>query len=114
MLKSGKLSPTDIKKFEEIYYGKDDDSVYVNAIRLLSDCLAKAYGKNVIILIDEYDVPLENSYFNGFYDKMINLIRSAFESALKTNSSLEFAVLTGCLRISKAFLQVLIILKSIP
>ena len=58
-------------------------------------------GKNVIILIDEYDVPLENSYFCKFYDQMINLIRSTFESALKTSSSLEFAVLTGCLRISK-------------
>lgn len=101
LLESDKLLPTDREKFEKIFYGTDDDNVYVNAIRLLSDCLSKVYDKNVIILIDEYDVPLENSYFNGFYDKMINLIRSAFESALKTNSSLEFAVLTGCLRISK-------------
>ena len=52
-------------------------------------------------MIDEYDVPLENAYFLGFYNKMISLIRSLFESALKTNSNLEFAVLTGCLRISK-------------
>ena len=52
-------------------------------------------------MIDEYDVPLENAYFRGFYDEMVDLIRSAFESALKTNSSLEFAVLTGCLHISK-------------
>lgn len=52
-------------------------------------------------MIDEYDVPLENAYFRGFYDEMVDLIRSAFESALKTNPSLEFAVLTGCLRISK-------------
>lgn len=55
----------------------------------------------VIILIDEYDVPLENAYFNGFYEEMIQFIRSLFESALKTNSSLEFAVITGCLRITK-------------
>ena len=101
LLESNKLLPTDREKFEKIFYGTDDDNVYVNAIRLLSDCLSKVYDKNVIILIDEYDVPLENAYFNGFYDKMINLIHSAFESALKTNNSLEFAVLTGCLRISK-------------
>ena len=101
LLDSNELLPTDREKFEKIFYGTDDDNVYVNAIRLLSDCLSKVYNKNVIILIDEYDVPLENAYFNGFYNKMINLIRSALESALKTNNSLEFAVLTGCLRISK-------------
>ncbi|MDE6788420.1 MAG: AAA family ATPase, partial [Ruminococcus sp.] len=76
-------------------------SEYSKAIGFLSKCLCKAYNKNVIILIDEYDVPLENSYFRGFYNKMIDLLRSAFESALKTNNFLEFAVLTGCLRISK-------------
>ncbi|MDE5582187.1 MAG: ATP-binding protein [Ruminococcus sp.] len=74
---------------------------YATALRLLSKCLKKAYKTNVIVLIDEYDVPLENAYFNGFYDEMVNLIRSVFESVLKTNDSLEFAVLTGCLRISK-------------
>lgn len=78
-----------------------DYSAYSKAIGFLSKCLCKVYNKNVIILIDEYDVPLENAYFNGFYDKMINLLRSAFESALKTNNFLEFAILTGCLRISK-------------
>ena len=68
---------------------------------MLSDCLKEAYNKNVIILIDEYDVPLESAYFGGFYDDMVNLIRSVFESALKTNPSLEFGILTGCLRISR-------------
>lgn len=62
---------------------------------------AEVYQKNVIILLDEYDVPLENAWFRGFYGKMTDFIRSLFESALKTNSSLEFAVITGCLRISK-------------
>ncbi len=96
------LSPTDRKKFEEIFCGTaEDDSVYINAICFLSDCLYKVYQKRVIILIDEYDVPLENSYFRGFYNKMTDLIRSAFESALKTNDSLEFGIMTGCLRISK-------------
>ncbi len=57
--------------------------------------------KKVVILIDEYDVPLENAFFEGFYKEMLDFIRSLFESALKTNSSLEFVVITGCLRISK-------------
>lgn len=74
---------------------------YATALRLLSKCLKKVHKTNVIVLIDEYDVPLENAYFNGFYKEMINLIRSVFESVLKTNDSLEFGVLTGCLRISK-------------
>ena len=67
----------------------------------MSECLFQVYGKNSVILIDEYDVPLENAYFGGFYDRMVSLVRSLFESALKTNDYLEFAVVTGCLRISK-------------
>ncbi|MBQ8513852.1 MAG: AAA family ATPase [Ruminococcus sp.] len=101
ILKCDAVPPTLKSGFEQIYYGIAEDSAYVNAIRLLSDCLSIVHQKNVIILIDEYDVPLENAYFRGFYDEMVDLIRSAFESALKTNSSLEFGVLTGCLRISK-------------
>ena len=74
---------------------------YSDALKFLSDCLEKYHRKKVMILIDEYDVPLENAYFQGFYDKMVAFIRSLFESALKTNDSLEFAMITGCLRISK-------------
>lgn len=74
---------------------------YLVAIKNLSVLLKKHHEKNVIILLDEYDVPLENAYTRGFYDQMIGFIRSLFESALKTNSALEFAVITGCLRISK-------------
>lgn len=74
---------------------------YTGALKLLSGCLKKHHGKNVIILIDEYDVPLENAWTSGFYEEMISFIRSLFESALKTNDALEFAVVTGCLRISK-------------
>lgn len=74
---------------------------YITAIRFLSDCLGRAYGKNVVILIDEYDVPLENAYFSGFYEEMSGFIRSLLESALKSNPYLEFAVVTGCLRITK-------------
>lgn len=101
ILSSDRLKPMQRKKFENIYNGTANDSTYFTALKLLSDCLCTVYNKNVIVLIDEYDVPLENAYFNGFYDKMIDLIRSVFESVLKTNDSLEFGVLTGCLRISK-------------
>ncbi len=78
-----------------------DSRAYIDALQFLSQCLEIYYGKKAIILIDEYDVPLENAYICGFYAEMIAFIRSLFESALKTNSSLEFAVITGCLRISK-------------
>ncbi|MCR5235103.1 MAG: ATP-binding protein [Lachnospiraceae bacterium] len=74
---------------------------FATALKTLSECLKQYHGKNVIILIDEYDVPLENAYFQGFYDEMVSFIRSLFESALKTNDALERAVITGCLRISK-------------
>ena len=74
---------------------------YSTSIRFLCECLKSYFNKNTIILIDEYDVPLENAYFQGFYDEMVGFIRSLFESAIKTNDSLEFAVITGCIRISK-------------
>lgn len=77
------------------------DELLGNSLRLLSQLLKKHYGKNVIILIDEYDVPLDKAYQAGYYDRMAALIRLLFGSALKTNDSLAFAVLTGCLRISK-------------
>lgn len=73
----------------------------ITSLSFLSECLFRKYQMPVIILIDEYDVPLENAYFSGFYDKMVPFIRSILESALKGNSSLAFAVLTGCLRITK-------------
>ena len=93
--------PVNRKKLKMICDDTADDSVYRTSLKLLSDCLYEVYGRKVIVLIDEYDVPLENAYFNGFYQDMLHLIRSVFESVLKTNDSLEFAVLTGCLRISK-------------
>ena len=73
----------------------------VTALRFLSECLYQASGEKAVILIDEYDVPLENAYFGGFYERMSAFIRSLFESALKTNPALEFAAVTGCLRISR-------------
>ncbi|MBQ8946730.1 MAG: AAA family ATPase [Lachnospiraceae bacterium] len=71
------------------------------AIKTLSALLKKHHNRDVIILLDEYDVPLENAYYNGFYEEMVEFIRSLFESALKTNDALQFAVVTGCLRIGK-------------
>ena len=98
----GEILTADEKaRFEAISAIMDDDSLYTDALGFLSMCLAKYHEKNTIILIDEYDVPLENAYFRDFYDKMIDFIRSLFESALKTNSYLEKSVITGCLRISK-------------
>ncbi len=74
---------------------------YQASVQMLTDSLMRIYGKKSIVLIDEYDVPLENAHFCGFYEEMIDFIRSLFNNALKTNSSLEMAVLTGCLRVSK-------------
>lgn len=87
--------------YTAIMMGKTTQESYCDAIQYLSQCLETYYGKKAIILIDEYDVPLENAFVRGFYDEMVDFIRSLFESALKTNASLEFAVITGCLRISK-------------
>ncbi|AGF55773.1 hypothetical protein B0P06_000109 [Clostridium saccharoperbutylacetonicum] len=100
VLESNKLQE-EKEKYLKITKAEEDDSLYVTSLKFLSQCLEKYHGKKAIILIDEYDVPLENAFFEGFYDKMIAFIRSLFESALKTNSSLEFAVMTGCLRISR-------------
>ena len=97
----GEMSPRNREIFERISLGKGSDDEYATAFAFLSECLFKYHGKKTIILIDEYDVPLENAYFEGFYDKMIKFIRSLFESALKTNPYLEKSVITGCLRISK-------------
>ena len=74
---------------------------YASSLKTLSTLLQKHHGKKTIILVDEYDVPLENAYYNGFYNDMVDFIRSLLESALKTNDALEFAIVTGCLRISK-------------
>ena len=77
------------------------DDVLADSLKTLSQLLAKHYGRKVVILIDEYDVPLDKAFQGGYYDEMVSLIRNLFGNALKTNDSLQFAVLTGCLRISK-------------
>ena len=100
ILKSGKISDSERELFHSILDQKAEDAFYLDSIKFLSDIMVKYHNKSVIILIDEYDVPLENAFHQGFYTDMVNLIRSVFESALKTNSSLDRAFLTGCLRIS--------------
>ncbi len=81
-------------------YTMDDDSLAA-ALKKLSELLYKHYGQKAVILLDEYDVPLDKAFQNGYYQEMVSLIRAIFGNALKTNDYLKFAVLTGCLRVSK-------------
>ena len=101
VLQSDALLPIEKERYENLLNRRADEKEVAKAFAFLSECLFKYHKKKAIILIDEYDVPLENAYFRGFYDEMIDFIRSLFESALKTNPYLEKSVITGCLRISK-------------
>ena len=101
LLESSELSEKEKQLFLSIAEEEAEYDAYSGALQFLSKCLFKGTGKKTVMLIDEYDVPLENAWFNGFYDGMVGFTRSLFESALKTNDFLNFAVITGCLRISK-------------
>ena len=101
ILESEKINVNSKNLFHKLAYGKAEYDDYSGALKFLSRCLYQATGKRAVILIDEYDVPLENAYFQGYYERMVDFIRSLFESALKTNDYLQFGVITGCLRISK-------------
>ncbi len=81
-------------------YAMDEDTLE-SALQTLSELLYRHYGHKVVILVDEYDVPLDKAYQNGYYKEMVSMIRSLFGEALKTNEFLQFAVLTGCLRVSR-------------
>ena len=103
---SGNLSKNERERYEALIHTEKglfamDDELLVNSLKTLSRLLAKHYGRNVILLIDEYDVPLDKAFQAGYYDKMLSLLRNMLGNALKTNDALHFAVLTGCLRISK-------------
>lgn len=104
---SDRLSQTERRQYAKLIELDDwgsfamSDELLENSLLMLSRFLQKHYGQETIILIDEYDVPLDKAYQAGYYDTMVNFIRTLFGQALKTNSSLYFAVLTGCLRISK-------------
>lgn len=101
LLRGDALSARQKERYQSIMDGKARPSEYAGALQFLSACLEQYHGEKTVILIDEYDVPLENAFYSGFYDEMVGFIRSLFETALKTNSSLNFAVITGCLRISR-------------
>lgn len=96
-----KLTLKEYEQYISIADERADQRLVRGSLKLFCQCMGRITGRNTIILIDEYDVPLENAYFRGFYDEMVDFIRSLFETALKTNDYLQFAVITGCLRISK-------------
>lgn len=106
LLESDKLTEMEkdqYRGFLKIRNGKHDldKGLVLSSLKVLSQLLAKHYGRKTIIIIDEYDVPLDKAFQNGYYHEMVELIRGLFGQTLKTNDSLQFAVLTGCLRISK-------------
>ena len=100
------LSENEKKRYKAIIALKDgtnamDEKVLVSSLQILSQLLYKHFGQKTVILIDEYDVPLDKAFQNGYYKEMVSLIRGLFGKALKTNEFLQLAVLTGCLRVSK-------------
>ena len=101
LLGSDALSDYDKLEYKELLNNNMSEAAFCGGLKILSELLEKHYGTKVVLLIDEYDVPLAKAFENGYYDQMIFLIRSLLEQALKTNNSLKFAVMTGCMRISK-------------
>ncbi|MDE5699323.1 MAG: ATP-binding protein [Lachnospiraceae bacterium] len=107
LMQSDRLSETERNQYEALVNTNKtgaftmSDELLKDSLQILSQFLQKHYGQNVVILMDEYDVPLDKAYQSNYYDAMVELIRSLFGNAFKTNDSLNFAVLTGCLRISK-------------
>lgn len=96
---SDRLSETEHRQYNAmIHIGNDGVFTMKDSLLLLSRFLQKHYGQKTILLIDEYDVPLDYAYRSGYYDDMVGLVRTLFGAVFKTNDSLEFAVLTGCLR----------------
>ena len=98
---SDKLSSASLKTIEMYHEGAQEEIDLQVSLQFIAQCLMQHYGKKVIIIIDEYDVPLQIAYLNGYYDDMVNFLRNVFSTALKTNDALEKGVLTGCLRIAK-------------
>ena len=101
LLDSEKLTQIDKMRYEALIDMEMQPAVLAMSLKKLTTLLEKHYGQKVVVLIDEYDVPLAKAYENNFYDKMVLLLRNLFGNVLKTNASLAFAVLTGCLRIAK-------------
>lgn len=101
LLESDKLTDIDKNTLIRLYSDKLDTATIRDGLLILSELLLQHYGQKTILLIDEYDVPLDKAYQHGYYDEMLDLIRTMFGTALKTNDSLYFAVMTGCLHVSK-------------
>lgn len=101
LLSGTQLDEAQKMRYAQIMDGAAKRSDYTASLKFLCEVLYQHYGKKAVILIDEYDVPLEHAYFTGYYDKMSFFIRSFFEEGLKSNPFMEFAVITGCLRITK-------------
>jgi len=102
LMKSEKLSKADKSKLQKLTGGDfENRAVLCSGLKVLTRILCKHYGVPVIVLLDEYDVPLDKAYQNGYYQEMVQLIRLLFSQVLKTNSDMYFAVITGCLRIAK-------------
>ena len=101
LLDSERISEDDKKPLERIIKEEDTKDDILNSFKTLSFLLYQHYGKKVVLLIDEYDVPLDKAFHHGYYREMVALIRGLFGQALKTNDFLQFAVLTGCLRVAK-------------
>ena len=98
---SEKLTETEKRQYKQLVDIDLDEDVMQQSLLNLSLLLTKFYNKKVIILIDEYDVPLDKAFEHGYYEQMVSMLRNVFGNALKTNPALYFAVLTGCLRIAK-------------
>ena len=98
---SDKLAADEKQYFKKILNGKYEEADIIGSLKKLSSFLEKHYGQKVVLLINEYDVPLDKAFQHRYYREMAALIRGLFGQALKTNDFLQFAVLTGCLRVSK-------------
>ena len=101
LLTSDNINSIEKERIARLYRGVQNEVELQNALKFIVSCLYHHYRKKVILLIDEYDVPLQNAYLNGYYDEMVNFLRNVFSAAFKTNDALEKGVLTGCLRIAK-------------
>ncbi len=101
LLESERISEGDKKPLERILQEQDTQDDILNSLKTLSALLYRHYGQKTVLLIDEYDVPLDKAFHHGYYREMVALIRGLFGQALKTNEYLQFAVLTGCLRVAK-------------
>ena len=101
LLESERISEGDKKPLERILREQDTQDDILNSLKTLSTLLYRHYGQKTVLLIDEYDVPLDKAFHHGYYREMVALIRGLFGQALKTNEYLQFAVLTGCLRVAK-------------